>query len=218
MADQAPPGPAPPVPAPPVPALPVPRLFRVLQAALVGITLVALWLVAWKIRDAKVEARSGGREKIEAAPAPPAGVVPVPRGGAIRAGHFLLRYPERDGVLEVVKPDGAVVVEFPGLRGGERRGWQELQIEVAASNARTHELRIEFRPGAACRGPGLYRAVKPGLRIEVENIAFSIAAWNGSAGGTIRFDSGSELPVLPGQDTPLPIGTLTALDGSLLIK
>jgi hypothetical protein len=203
MADQAP---------------PVPRVYRVLQVSLVIVTLLTLWLVAWKVRDAKIEARSAGRERIESDLPPPAGVVPIPRGGGIRAGHFLLRYPERDGVLEVLKPDGEVLAEFGGLRGGERRGWQELQIEVAASNARMHEVRVEYRPGAACRGPGLFRAVKPGLRIEVETLAFSVSRWDPAAGGAVKFDSGSELAVTPSAPASLPVAVLSVQDGALLVK
>lgn len=203
MADQAP---------------PVPRTIRALQLVLVGLTLVVLWLVAWKVRDAKVEARSGGRERIEADPAPPAGPVPLARGASLRAGHFALTYPDRDGALEVARANGEALVEFAALKAGERRAWQELQIDVQETSAASHLIRVEFRPGAPCRGPGLYRAVKPGLRIEVDGVAFTVSRWDPAAGGAVRFDSGAELEVRPDADTPLPTATLRAQAGQLIIK
>ena len=200
-------------------ARPVPRAFRVLQAVLVGITLVTLWLVAWKIRDAKVEARGGGRERIEdPAVPPPAAPVALGRGASLRAGHFQLDYPGPDGALRVSRTGGEQLVEFTELRAGDRRAWQELQIEVLESSPQSHLVRLEFRPGSACRGRGAYRAVKPGLRIEIDNVAFTVSRWDPAAGGAVKFDSGSELPVAPGADTPLPVGSLSVRDGQLLVK
>jgi hypothetical protein len=178
-------------------APPVPRLFRALQAVLVGITLVALWLVAWKVRDAKVEARSGGRERIDQPFRPPAGPLPLARGTSLRAGHFLVRYPDRDGVLEVARMDGELLARFEALRPGDVRAWQELRIEVKETSPQAHELALELRPGAACRGPGLFRAVKPGLRIEVDGTAYTVVRWDPASGGVVRLDDGTEREVAP---------------------
>ncbi len=157
---------------------PLPVLYWVLAGILCACTLVALWITGWKIRTEKVAARSAGRQ------APPSDTdrlrrLPVARGQAVQAGHFQLAYPHRDGALAVLDAGRRLLVTFTGLREGERRAWQELQVACLAADEKAYLVEVEFRAGAACRGPGEFALLRPGLRIELDETRFvSVVRWD----------------------------------------
>lgn len=157
---------------------PLPKVYWILSGLLCLATLVALWLTAWKVRAEKLAAREGGRQ------APPSETdrlrrLPVARGRGVHAGHFKLSYPDRDGTLAVYSMSNQHLVTFTGVREGERRAWQELQVRCRAADEKQYLLEIAFLPGSACRGAGEYVALKPGLRIELDNdLAVSVARWD----------------------------------------
>ena len=157
---------------------PLPLLYWILAGILCLCTLVALWITGWKIREEKVAARSAGRQ------APPSDTdrlrrLPIARGQAVGAGHFQLAYPNRDGGLLVLDAGRRPLVVFTGVREGERRAWQELQVACLAADEKAYLVEVEFRPGAACRGPGEFAALKPGLRVDLDETRFlSVVRWD----------------------------------------
>ncbi len=157
---------------------PLPKAYWILSGVLCLAPLVALWITAWKIRQEKVAARSGGRQ------APPSETdrlrrLPIPRGRSVHAGHFKLIYPDRDAALLVYTMTQQHLVTFTGLREGERRAWQELQILCRASDEKGYLVEVEFKPGSPCRGLGEYAALKVGLRIDLEeDLALVVQHWD----------------------------------------
>lgn len=157
---------------------PLPRLYWVFAGILVACTLVALWVTAWKIREEKVASRLAGLQ------APPSDTdrlrrLPLTRGRSVQAGHFQLAYPDRAGALIVVGPSGRPLVTFTGFREGERRAWQELRIFGVAADEKAYLVEVDFLPGGACRGPGEFSELKPGLRIDLDDTRFlSVVRWN----------------------------------------
>jgi hypothetical protein len=177
---------------------PLPRVYWILSGVLCLCTLVALWITAWKIREEKVAARTAGRQ------APPSETdrlrrLPLMRGRGIRAGHFRLHYPPRDGALMVSDGTNQLLVTFTGLREGERRAWQELQIACIAADEKGYLLDVEFRPGSPCRGPGDYAVIKPGLRIELgEDRALVVLRWDPAKPELLLSGPGGEIGLADG--------------------
>jgi hypothetical protein len=157
---------------------PLPKAYWILSGLLCLATLVALWLTAWKVREEKLAARAGGRQD------PPSETdrlrrLPIPRGRGVHAGHFKLVYPDRDGALRVYTMANQHLVNFTGLREGERRAWQELQVLVRGADEKGYLVEVAFTPGSPCRGLGEYAALKPGLRIELdEDVALVVQHWD----------------------------------------
>jgi hypothetical protein len=155
-----------------------PRLFWILAGLLCLCTLGALLATAVRIREAKIEARrarDGDRitEPADAAPGPRE--LRIPRGSSLRYEDFTLAF--LDGRLQVRDRKGRPVVEFTHLDRRGLRGWQELQIDLLAADPESLDLRAELRLGEPCRGPGIYRWLRPGLRIEAgPGAAFTLAA------------------------------------------
>lgn len=129
-------------------------------AALNVLTLAALWTVAWRVREQKLAARLGTG---------PAGSeterLPLHPGSTARFAHFLLRVAD-DGTLQVLDARGAPCADFPGLAPGDRRNWQELALTVLETDGGRRLVEARLEAGAPCRGPGLYRKLREGLRIE----------------------------------------------------
>lgn len=157
---------------------PLPVLYWVLAAILCACTLVALWITGWKIRQEKVASRSAGLQ------APPSDTdrlrrLPVARGQAVQAGHFQLAYPNRDGALLVLDAGRRPLATFTGFREGERRAWQELQVACIAADEKAYLVEVAFHPGAACRGPGEFASLRPGLRIDLDDArSLTVVRWD----------------------------------------
>ena len=158
---------------------PVPRLYWALSLVLCLCTLVALWITAWKIRQDKVEARRGGREP-EPSETDRLRRLPIARDKAVRAGHFKIGF-TKEGELRVFDSLSKPLVTFTGVAAGERRGWQELRIRCLAADEKMVLVEVEFKPGAACLGTGLYADLKPGLRIELDDdLHLTVLRWDPS--------------------------------------
>lgn len=156
---------------------PAPRAYWILSGILCLCTLVALWITAWKIRQDKVEARMGGREPEPAETDRPRRI-PIAFRKFARAGHFKIGY-VREATLAVLDLNSRCLVSYPGMKEGERRAWQELQITWVAGDSNACVLQVEFKPGSPCRGPGEYEALKPGLRIELDpEVHLTVERWD----------------------------------------
>lgn len=157
---------------------PLPRTYWILSGLLCLCTLVALWITAWKIRTQKVDARSAGRQE---GPSETDRIrkLSIRRGGAVRAGHFKIAYPPNEGRLMVLDERMKPYVTFTGVREGERRAWQELQITCLALDEKTCLVEVEFKPGAPSRGPGEFAVLKEGLRIRLEeDVELGVLRWD----------------------------------------
>jgi len=189
MAVKAPPGP----------------LFWIPAGILVLCTLVALWVTAAQIKARKMAARYG--ERIEADPAPD-GRLPefvLRPGQSTRVEHLTLDLDKADGSLVVLDAQERPLVRYSGLRKGDERGWQELRIKVLAVDAESIRLATEFRPGAACLGPGAFIALRPGLRIETAGgWALTLVTWDeAKPEARVKIESGSgtrEDTLRPGEE------------------
>jgi hypothetical protein len=158
---------------------PAPRAYWILSGILCLCTLVALFITAWKIRQEKVEARIGGREA-EPSDTDRPRKIPIARGKFARAGHFKIGY-VREATLAVLDLNSRCLVSYPGLKEGERRAWQELQLAWVAGDSTSCVVQVEFRPGSPCRGPGEYEDLKPGLRIELDpDVHLTVERWDPS--------------------------------------
>lgn len=138
--------------------------LRVLPWIACGLALAALLVTALRVRDAKLEARSGGEPLDPVLESPGPRELTLGRGGAARYEDFTLSFEE--GRLVVRDRKGRRCVDFIQLDRKGPRGWQELQIEILSAKPEQLELRAQILPGSPSRGPGLYRWLKAGLRIE----------------------------------------------------
>jgi hypothetical protein len=167
-------------------------LFWIPAGVLVLCTLVALWVTAAQIKARKMAARYG--ERIEADPAPD-GRLPefvLRPGQSTRVEHLTLDLDKADGSLVVLDARQRPLARYSGLKKGDERGWQELRIKVLAVDADSIRLATEFRPGAACLGPGRYTALRPGLHIELPGgRGATVAAWD-PAKPEVRVHVGAE--------------------------
>jgi hypothetical protein len=129
-------------------------------AALNILTLAALWTVAWRVREQKLAARLGTDS-----PGPETERLPLHPGATARFAHFTLRV-AHDGTLQVFDARGAPCADFADLVPGDRRNWQELALTVLETDGGRRLVEARLEAGAPCRGPGLYRKLREGLRIE----------------------------------------------------
>jgi len=141
-------------------------------------TLVALWVTGARVRAQKMAARYGDRTA--AAPIDPEGssMVTLRRDERVRVGHFTLEF-ARGEALRILDGSGSPLVEYPGLRKGEMRRWQELQLVVADTGPDAAKVDVEFHPGSPCQGGGTYLALRQGLQIRFPgDRSVTIAAWD----------------------------------------
>ncbi len=148
-------------------------LIRILPWIACGLALAALLVTALRVRDAKIEARRAGAgeslDPVLESPGPRD--LTLGRGGAVRYEDFTLSFEE--GRLVVRDRRGRRCVDFIQLDRKGARGWQELQIDILSANPEALGLRAQIVPGSPCRGPGLYRGLKAGLRID----ALTVLGW-----------------------------------------
>lgn len=153
-----------------------PRAYWILSGLLCLCTLVALWIVAWKVRQDKVAARSAGRQESASVDGPRR--LLIPRGKAGLAGHFKVSYPG-ERTLSVFDLNARHLATFPGFADGEVRAWQELRMKWIAGDATSAVVEVEFRPSSPCVGVGVYADLKPGLRVELSpDVQFSVERWD----------------------------------------
>lgn len=153
------------------------RLPWVFAAILVACTLVALWVTAARVKGQKMAARYG--EKVEAPPSLGPERLTLKTGERRQVGHFTLV--GKGATLEVVDANGRALVEFTGIRKGQLRAWQELQLTFVEVAADALGVETEFRPGSPCFGSGLYRALKAGLQVRFPGgRSATITAWDPS--------------------------------------
>jgi hypothetical protein len=163
MAVKAPPGP----------------LFWIPAGILVVCTLVALWVTAAQVKARKMAARYG--ERIQPAPVvdAPLAEVTLRRGKPVTVGHLTLDLDQNDGSLTVLDAQQRPLARFGGLKKGDERGWQELRMKLLDVDADAVRIATELRPGAPCLGPGTFRALRPGLRVELPGgRALTLVAWD----------------------------------------
>lgn len=147
-------------------AAPRSNVMRILPWIACGLALAALLVTALRVRDAKLEARGAGAGELldPVLESPGPRTLVLARGGAVRYEDFTLSF--EGGRLAVRDRKGRRCVDFIQLDRKGVRGWQELQIEILSAGPEALELRAQIVPGSPCRGPGLYRGLKAGLRID----------------------------------------------------
>jgi hypothetical protein len=152
-------------------------LQRILAGLLVACTLVALWATGARVKAAKMAARYGDRISSAPIEAGATSTVTLPRGKRVKVAHFDVEYSGE--AVRIFNSAGTAVVEFPALRKGERRGWQELQMTFVEISPEQLKVEVDFKPGSACFGSGRYRALKQGLRIQFPgDRSVTIATWD----------------------------------------
>ena len=140
-------------------------------------TLVALWATGARVKAAKMAARYGDRTASAPIEAGATSTVTLPRGKRVTVAHFDVEY--SGDAVRVFNGAGTAVVEFPALRTGERRGWQELQMTFVEISPEQLKLEVDFKPGSPCFGPGRYRALRQGLRIQFPgDRSVTVTAWD----------------------------------------
>ena len=112
-------------------------------------------ITGWRIREGRQNARLS-RE--------PGGAFMLDTGNIVNVEGFRLSFVHQG--IEVIDSKGIKRAQFSKLRPGERRGWQELQIDLIEVEPRILRFNAFIRPGSPCFGSGNYLGVKPGLRIE----------------------------------------------------
>jgi hypothetical protein len=184
--------------------MPPPRLLKILPWAATAFALIALLVVAVRVRDRKIEAR---RARIGEPITPPGDGTPrefnLPRGAAETYEDFTLSF--LDGRLLVRDRKGRAVADFAQLDRGGARGWQELQIEILSALPEGLSIRARIEPGAPCRGPGIYRLLRTGLRIVPgPGSAFTVSAWDPRGGRLqVQPDGGAAFDCPPGEERRL---------------
>lgn len=133
-------------------------------ATLNALTLAALWVTAWRVREEKLAARLGAQPP--AAGGPEETRLRLLPDVPTRFAHFTL-LAAGDATLRVLDARGVPCADFTGLAPGERRNWQELALAVLEAGPGGWLVEARLEPGAPCRGPGLYRKLAEGLRIEL---------------------------------------------------
>jgi hypothetical protein len=165
------------------------KVVWALTAVLCACTLVALWVTGARIKAMKIAARRG--EVIEAAGNPAESVpsrVVLRRDQPVRVEHFSLRR-NAAGNVEVVDAKERPLVEFVRIAKGQLRRWQELQLSFAEVSAEEATVDVDFKPGAACFGAGRYRALRPGLQVQLAKGSVTVTAWDPQAPeATLKFE------------------------------
>ncbi len=88
-------------------------------------------------------------------------------GEQIEVEHFFIAWLGAEG-LRVLNPGGLLLARYaPPTRGWIRR-WHELELRCVAASPQAVTLELELKPGSSCFGPGDYRPVRAGLRIDLE--------------------------------------------------
>jgi hypothetical protein len=162
----------------------------VLAAILCACTLVALWVTGARIKAMKIAARRG--EVIEPIANPteaaPSKVI-LRRDHRVRVEHFGLRR-NAAGNVEVVDAKERPLVDFVRIEKGQVRRWQELQLSFSEVSPEEATVDVEFKPGAPCFGPGLYRALRQGLQVQFpKGASVTVSAWDPKAPeATLKFE------------------------------
>jgi len=165
------------------------KIVWALAAILCACTLVALWVTGARVKAMKMAARRG--EVIEpvgsSTDSTPSKVI-LRRDQRVRVEHFGLRR-NAAGNVEVVDAKERPLVEFVGSAKGQVRRWQELQLTFADVSPEEATVDVEFKPGAACFGAGLYRALRQGLQIQfAKGGSVTVTAWDPKAPeATLKF-------------------------------
>jgi hypothetical protein len=140
-------------------------------------TLTALWVTAARVKANKMAARYGIGRETEPSTAPTPEQIRLRRGQTAPAQHFTLAYVDEG--LEVRDAQGRARVRFPDPKPGQRLGWQELRMTLREATKDELQIDLEFVPGAASTGAGVYRELKAGLRVEFPHgRALTVTAWD----------------------------------------
>jgi hypothetical protein len=143
-------------------------------------TLVALWVTAARVKDRKMAARYGDRIPPSVVDSSKPSTVRLRPGKQTPAGHFLLEFLD-EMKIRVLDADGRPLVDFPGVRKGLVRRWQELQLTVVdvASEPPSVSLEVEFKPGSPCFGSGIFHQLRAGLQVQFDaGRTVSIVGWD----------------------------------------
>lgn len=176
-------------------------------AALCAVTLAALLVVAVRIKERKMEARTGRSAEDDG--------LRIATDRPVQAGHFTLEW--SDGSLAVSDRRGPCA-EFPDPAAGETRGWQELRLKFVDVSPGGVRVRASYLAGAPCLGPGRYRIRREGLtvrlatgsnvqvvaleedaavvRIGEEDVRIGVGASAPVPGGTVAVERAGEGPLL----------------------
>jgi len=204
------------------PLMPV-KVRWVLAALLCLCTLVALWVTGARVRAQKMAARYGDR--IAAAPIDAGGtsVVSLAADKPVKVEHFTLDYARGEGV-RVLDRAGTALAEFSGVKKGDFRRWQELQLTFVDVGLDSALLEVEFKPGSPCFGSGRYRALRQGLQILFrDNRSVTISTWDAAKPeATLHFEGPSgtvDSVVRPGSaGEMMKIRYQVDPDGSLVLQ
>ncbi len=178
----------------------------VLAGILCLCTLTALWVTAARVKAAKMAARYG--VGVEAA----AGPVSLKRGRTAPAQHLTLAHVAEG--LEVRNAQGKALVRYPNPKPGQRLGWQELRVTLREAPTDELLVDVDFVPGAASTGAGLYMDLRAGLRVEFSRgRAVTLTAWDPvKLEGKIKIESADR-----SEERPLSASqTLFGLSATLL--
>src|SRR5689334_1663783 len=168
------------------------KLRWILSGLLCLCTLVALWVTGARVKALKMAARYGDRTPAASVDPTRTSTVLLCRDQRVRIAHFTLEFTSAD-LLRISDGSGAVLVEFPGLRKGDLRRWQELQLACHDVGRDGATVEVEFKPGSPCFGSGTYRALRQGLRMEFPGgRTVTIATWDATKPeATLRFEGPS---------------------------
>jgi hypothetical protein len=156
----------------------------VLAGILCLCTLTAMWVTAARIKAAKMAARYGVGVEAE-----PGALVRLKRGQPVPAQHLTLAYVAEG--LEVRNAQGKAMVRYPDPRPGQHVGWQELRLTLRDAPKGELLVEVDFIPGAASAGAGLYMELRTGLRVEFsKGRAVTLIAWDpAKLEGRVMFES-----------------------------
>jgi len=167
-------------------------------------TLTALSVTAARIKANKMAARYGVGREAEPPAAPAPEQVRLRRGQTAPAGHLTLAYVDLG--LAVRDAQGRARVRFPDPKPGRRLGWQELRMTLREATKDELQIDLEFVPGAASYGAGVYREFKAGLRVEFPHgRALTVTAWDpATLEGKVKVEArerDEERPLTPSPQT-----------------
>ena len=157
----------------------------VLAGILCLCTLTAMWVTAARVKAAKLAARYG----VGVEPEPGAGPIRLKRGQTAPAQHLTLAYVAEG--LDVRNAQGKALVRYPDPKPGQRLGWQELRLTLRDAPREELLVDVDFIPGAASTGAGLYMELRAGLRVEFsKGRAVTLTAWDPvKREGKVKFES-----------------------------
>lgn len=159
------------------PLMPV-KVRWILATLLCLCTLVALWVTGARVRAQKMAARYGDRTASAPIDAGGTSVVSLTGDKRVNVEHFTLEYGRGEGV-RVLDRSGTALAEFSGVKKGDFRRWQELQLTFVDVRPDSALLEVEFKPGSPCFGSGRYRALRQGLQIQFPGgRSVSISTWD----------------------------------------